>query len=124
MRVEMNERGLAALDAEIQRYVERAADQVADRARFWCPEKTGLLLSTIVREPGTSKHTELVAVGGGDAYYWAYMEFGTRPHIIRSHGPWPLRNRETGQVFGQVVRHPGTPEYAYMREALYEEVSL
>jgi hypothetical protein len=40
--------------------------------------------------------------------YAAYVNDGTRPHVIRSTGPWPLRNRATGQVFGRVVHHPGT----------------
>jgi hypothetical protein len=45
-------------------------------------------------------------------------EFGTRPHIIRSHGPYPLRNRRTGQVFGPVVHHPGTQPRPFLRPAL------
>jgi hypothetical protein len=40
--------------------------------------------------------------------YGPYVNNGTPPHIIRSHGNYPLRNRETGQVFGKVVHHPGT----------------
>jgi hypothetical protein len=44
---------------------------------------------------------------GPTADYARYVNDGTRPHEIRSTGPWPLRNRETGQVFGRVVHHPG-----------------
>ena len=40
---------------------------------------------------------------------------GTPAHIIRSKGPWPLRNRETGQVFGPVVHHPGTRPNDFIR---------
>lgn len=40
--------------------------------------------------------------------YPAILEHGSKPHIIESHGPYPLRNRHTGQVFGRVVQHPGT----------------
>jgi hypothetical protein len=40
--------------------------------------------------------------------YAIYVEEDTRPHVIRSHGPWSLRNRATGQLFGPVVHHPGT----------------
>ena len=55
---------------------------------------------------------------GPTADYGRYVNEGTRPHIIRSHGPWPLRNRATGQVFGQVVHHPGThPTYFVQRAA-------
>ncbi len=49
-----------------------------------------------------------VIVGPLGVDYAGYVNDGTRPHIIRSHGRWPLRNRATGQVFGPVVHHPGT----------------
>lgn len=55
---------------------------------------------------------------GPTADYGRYVNQGTRPHIIRSHGPWPLRNRATGQVFGRTVHHPGTaPSYFVQRTA-------
>lgn len=51
--------------------------------------------------------------------HWQPTEYGSGPHIIVSHGNYPLRNRETGQVFGRVVHHPGTPEQPFMRPAAY-----
>lgn len=45
---------------------------------------------------------------GPTASYSAFVNDGTRPHLIMSHGPWPLRNRASGQVFGRLVHHPGT----------------
>lgn len=45
---------------------------------------------------------------GPTADYGRYVNDGTYPHIIRSHGPWSLHNRETGHYFGRVVHHPGT----------------
>lgn len=45
---------------------------------------------------------------GPTAPYSKFVNNDTRPHTIRSHGSWPLRNRATGQVFGPVVHHPGT----------------
>jgi hypothetical protein len=50
--------------------------------------------------------------------YALFVEIGTRPHEIRSKGPYPLRNRQTGQVFGRVVQHPGTAAQPYLRPAL------
>lgn len=52
------------------------------------------------------------------APYGLFMEVGTVPHIIRSHGPYPLRNRRTGQVFGRIVHHPGTAAQPHLRPAL------
>jgi hypothetical protein len=46
---------------------------------------------------------------GPTAPYGRYVNNGTPPHAIDSHGSWPLRNRATGQVFGKHVNHPGTP---------------
>lgn len=45
---------------------------------------------------------------GPTADYAPYVEDDTVPHIIESHGDYPLRNRATGQVFGRIVHHPGT----------------
>lgn len=45
---------------------------------------------------------------GPTADYARYVNDDTRPHVIESHGDYPLRNRETGQVFGRIVHHPGT----------------
>lgn len=50
-----------------------------------------------------------------------FIEVGTRPHVIESHGDYPLRNRETGQVFGRKVNHPGTEAQPHLRPALYED---
>lgn len=46
------------------------------------------------------------------------LEFGTDAHEIHSHGDYPLRNRQTGQVFGRSVQHPGTSPQPHMRPAL------
>lgn len=50
--------------------------------------------------------------------YGLFVEVGTAPHIIRSHGDYPLRNRKTGQIFGPVVHHPGTAAQPHLRPAL------
>jgi hypothetical protein len=57
---------------------------------------------------------------GPTADYARFVVEGTRPHIIRSHGPWPLRNRATGQVFGPEVHHPGTRANPFVSEAARE----
>lgn len=49
--------------------------------------------------------------------YGLGVEVGTAAHIIRSHGPYPLRNKR-GQVFGRQVNHPGTAAQPYLRPAM------
>jgi hypothetical protein len=56
---------------------------------------------------------------GPTASYSGYVIRGTRPHPIDSHGPWPLRNRRTGQVFGRHVDHPGTRPNDFLTRGLH-----
>ncbi len=51
------------------------------------------------------------------AAHSALLEHGTRPHVIESHGDWPLRSAD-GRVFGRRVQHPGTPALHILRRAL------
>lgn len=100
--------------------------RVTAAAKTLAPKKTGALARSIhARARGQSG--AFAKLGGANicAYeivvavpYAGYVTHGTRPHIIRSTGPWPLRNRETGQVFGPVVHHPGTKPNPYMQRAL------
>jgi hypothetical protein len=46
------------------------------------------------------------------------VELGTEAHTITSGGDYPLRNRQTGQVFGRTVEHPGTDPQPFLRPAL------
>jgi len=95
---------------------EAIAEDVATSARRRVPVDTEELLDSIRVEHGADESRVIV---GTD--HWAPTEYGSKPHIIRSTGSWPLRNRETGQTFGSSVRHPGTPEQAFMRPALYQK---
>jgi hypothetical protein len=57
---------------------------------------------------------------GPTADYGGYVNDGTVPHVIESSGPWPLRNRATGQVFGRVVHHPGTRAVHFVEDSLHD----
>lgn len=53
-----------------------------------------------------------------DGYpYGLGVEVGTAAHVIRSKGPYPLRDKK-GSVFGREVNHPGTDPQPYLRPAL------
>lgn len=54
---------------------------------------------------------------GPTAPYAEYVNNGTPAHSIDSTGPWPLRNRATGQVFGPHVDHPGTKATHFIERA-------
>lgn len=95
--------------------VRRLTEKIADDARAGCPIDSGDLVESI----GTSYPGDLVGVVTVGTDHWAETEYGSHPHIIRSHGPWSLRSDE-GEYFGRVVHHPGTPAQPFMRPALYQ----
>lgn len=49
--------------------------------------------------------------------YGLGVEVGTKAHIIRSKGPYMLRDKY-GNVFGYEVNHPGTDPFPYLRPCL------
>lgn len=114
--VRVNPAGVLRVHGLAKEVREAIAEDVAVSARRRVPEDTGELRESIhVRHLAD----ESLVIVGTD--HWAPTEYGSKPHKIRSTGNWPLRNRETGEVFGREVNHPGTPEQAFMRPALYQK---
>jgi len=74
---------------------------------------SGFLRSSVhaFREPGGD------ILIGPVAPYAKYVNDDTPAHVIRSTGPWPLRNRATGAVFGPIVHHPGTTGHHFIEKA-------
>lgn len=113
----------------LARRLEADAEIVAQEQKRLCPvspvgesdHPSGQLRSSI----GWELHSEpegLVATIGVDerspaAEYALAVELGTKPHVIESHGDYPLRNQK-GQVFGRRVEHPGTEAQPYLRPSL------
>jgi hypothetical protein len=111
------------VDVELQRRIDlllhRVARSVAADARDGCPRGSQL------EEPVYPAHTadtiravdNLVLVGNWPL--WSWLEYGTPPHWIRARHKqalwWDGARHPVREVY-----HPGTPEYAYMRRALYQ----
>lgn len=115
VRVVIRPDGIADLEAVAARITRNMAHDVAQDARRRVPIDTGELRASIRTGRVTPQHWRVWV--GTD--HWAPTEYGSAPHIIRSHGPYSLHNRETGDYFGRSVRHPGTPEQPFMRPAAY-----
>jgi HK97 gp10 family phage protein len=113
--------------ARIGYQVKKLTNAVRDDAIAGCPIDSGDLVSTIKsRFPGQLRG--IVSVGGKgplveSAGYWKYVEYGTAPHWINSHGSWSLRSDE-GMYFGRRVWHPGTTANPFMRNAVYQRRRL
>lgn len=104
----------AQIDAAITDYLERLATEIEADAKAACPVKTGRLAESIEHE--VNGH---VARIGSNVPYAAIVELGSGPHIIRATRAKVLANRETGEIFGPVVHHPGTRAQPYLRSALF-----
>jgi hypothetical protein len=114
--VRINPVGVIRFRAAAVDQVERVTREVHGDARRGAAVDTGEMLSSIRWEMRGDDGYVLVS-----APHWATVEYGSAPHVIESHGPWPLRNAETGEVFGRRVHHPGTPAQPFMRPALWQK---
>lgn len=97
----------------------RLGPAIADDARRYCPKRTGDLAESIKHE--VEDGTLIISAKGSDEEsYAAYVELGTRPHIIRPNGKkalfWPGAAHPVG-----LVHHPGTRPQPFLRPALDQE---
>ncbi|MEM3386278.1 MAG: HK97 gp10 family phage protein [Nitrososphaerales archaeon] len=100
-------------DAILRKYVE-AASSIASRL---APKRTGRLSSSIkwVREG------ELNYLIGSQLNYAPYIEFGTKPHIIRPRAAKALLFRAgSSTYFAKSAKHPGFRERPFLRPAISE----
>lgn len=129
MRVDLNDAAIQELlnseTGPVGRVLVTKAQRVTQDAKRRCPvspsgsgdHPTGWLRSSIdwdLSRDAEGLHADI----GTDVDYAVFVEFGTKPHVIRSHGDYPLRNAKTGQTFGRVVHHPGTKAQPFLRPAL------
>lgn len=111
--------------------------RIREDAKRYAPKVTGELAGSI--ESHIEGHTLIVKA---HAPYAAWVELGTRPHIIRAHprvrggwtGPYtgkPGPGQHTlrwfdesgGPVFAMEVHHPGTHPQPYLRTALFQALT-
>jgi hypothetical protein len=111
-------------DGPLGQDFNRRGELGAQEAKRLCPvsphghegRPSGTLRSTIAHEVGRDSQGLFVDVGTDDIV-GLYAEVGTGPHVIRSHGDYPLRDA-AGHVFGREVQHPGTEPQPFLRPAL------
>src|ERR1043165_6774101 len=103
---------------EYARALERSARKIEADAKHNAPvnkQSGGGNLRQLIssRMEGTSR-----AIVEARASYAAYVDQGTRPHIISVVSKKVLANRRTGQFFGRVVHHPGTRAQPFFTNAV------
>lgn len=131
VRVRFERQYPAAIVVIVAPKVRRAAEIIADEQRRTIPisrdgsygRPAGYARDRIDLFPGTDNSGPYIDVGSDattpdGTSYPAILDAGSRPHLIASHGNYPLRNRRTGQVFGHVVQHPGTQPTYWCRRSI------
>jgi len=115
---------------ELRKILERIPDHLRnilddltketyEKAVQYAPVRTGFLRRNIIwRVEGLTGYVI------SQAPYSAFVEFGTRPHMIFPRRARALRFEVGGQViFARYVRHPGTRGQFFMRRALYDALN-
>jgi HK97 gp10 family phage protein len=98
----------ARMTQEIHNAVSRSILQIERNVKREAPVNKrggGGNLRQSIRSQMLGVAKGMVEVG---AEYGAFVEFGTRPHVIRVKHKKVLANRRENKIFGEVVHHPGT----------------
>jgi phage gpG-like protein len=90
-----------------------------NRAKVLAPVDTGRLRASIRIESRRTLSLRSVFTIGSDVEYAAFVNDGTRPHIIRPKNAQALRFKIGGRVvYAKVVHHPGTRARPFLDDAL------
>ena len=121
-RVRLDRGQLArVIQGEARRTINERAQQVLNRAKVLAPVDTGRL-----RASGKIRYSSLFSFRPKatvifDTDYAAFVNDGTRPHVIRPRNKQVLRFTVGGRVvFAKVVHHPGTRPNPFLDRALSE----
>lgn len=111
----MYEPGMALVQERAVDLAHMATDLIYLDVLATVPVDTGALFRSVRREH--LRKSGRVWIGTN---HWFFIEYGVKPHIIRTRVKRTLANANTRQMFGQRVNHPGHPAYMPMRRALYK----
>jgi len=124
MRIEGMDKLLKALNSLSKLHTavsRRLAENIRSRAERLAPAKTGRLKRSIRVVEGAGSY--MVLMGGREAPYAPFIEYGARPHIIRARRAKALRFEVHGDVvYAKYVRHPGTRAQRVLARAMDESL--
>jgi len=119
-KFELDFNGIVQIEHSSADAVKLILEDIADDARRLVPKDTMELHDSIEVVHREGELTGSVVVGTD---HWAPTEYGSEPHIIEANGDYSLSDG-TGEYYGRIVNHPGTPEQPFMRPALYKKRKL
>jgi len=95
-----------------------ACEIVEAEEKYFCPVAHGDLREKFTHEVIVSEN-EIIGRLSNNSDHAAYVEFGTKPHIIEPVNAKVLAFKVNGKmVFTKKVNHPGTQAIPFMRSAL------
>jgi hypothetical protein len=122
-RVEISDEWEGEVGSAVETFFQdRLGPDIAGDAKRYCPERTGALKDSI------EHHLEdgdliVSATGGADGKtYAAYVELGTKPHVILPKEKKALFWEGAEHPVGK-VNHPGSRPQAFLRPALFQQRS-
>jgi HK97 gp10 family phage protein len=100
-------------DATTHEVLIRSANYLLTEMQVRAPVDTGALRKSLaVRVTGDR------VIIGPDVPYASYVEFGTKPHVIKPKSKKVLAFKVDGQqVFARVVHHPGTKPNPFVQDS-------
>jgi len=124
MKVEGMDKLLKALNSLSKLHTvisRRLAETIRSNAERLAPTRTGRLKRSIRIVEGAGSY--MVLMGGREAPYAKFIEYGSRPHTITARKAMALRFEAHGDViYAKYVRHPGTRAQRILARAI--ELSL
>lgn len=111
------DRAAEIVEAGQKHRIPVSAEGSYGRAPGYARDHVHIERGTDGRGPWRDVGSDAKTLDGTD--YPLILELGSGPHVITSHGDYPLRDRH-GRVFGRVVHHPGTRPYPWCRAALQD----
>ncbi len=116
------QRALDQLPAKIEANVMRSAlrqgaNVIKDEAKAKVPVHLGALRDSIRVSTGMKRGTVKATIKAGDkkAWYWRFVEFGTKAHWIK---PKNKKSLFLAGLARETVHHPGARAKPFMRPAL------
>ena len=109
----------------VDKFLEEFCKQVVEEAKINLKtgghSVSGKLIDSIRYEKVSNNEYKIVV----DADYAAYIEYGTRAHIIRPKNKKALKFQVDGKdIFAKEVHHPGTSPYPYMEPAINSVIRM
>lgn len=114
-RVVLYEPGMQRVQERAVDLAHMATDLIYLDVLSTVPVDTGALFRSVRRKH--LKRSGQVWIGTD---HWFFIEYGVKPHIIRTRTKRTLANPDTRTMFGRRVNHPGHRAYMPMRRALYQ----